>query len=73
MMKTVAKKKSAHLTRDGYAYLTKRTIVTRAKTAGKIAARKAMLTMGFVIAVKNGWLIKKYADGQIEKISKIQD
>jgi hypothetical protein len=71
-MKTLVKKKSAYVTRDGYAYLTKRTIVNKARTAGKIAAQKAMVAMGFVITAKSGWIVKKYADGRIEKISKIQ-
>lgn len=72
-MKSARKKKSAHATRDGYAYLTKRTIVSKAKTAGITAARKAMDTMGFVITTHNGWVVKKNADGQVEKISEIQE
>ena len=72
-MKSAVKKKSAYATKDGFAYLTKRTVVTKAKTAGRVAARKAMVTMGFVITAKSGWIIKKYADGSIEKISKILD
>ena len=70
-MKTAAKKKSANATRDGFAYLTKRTIISKAKIAGRLAARKAMDTMGFVITTQKGWVIKKYADGTIEKISQI--
>jgi hypothetical protein len=72
-MKSAVKKKSAYATKDGFAYLTKRTVITKAKTAGKLAARKAMVMMGFVITAKSGWIIKKYPDGRVEKISKIQD
>ncbi len=72
-MKTATRKKSAHVTRDGYAYLTKRTVVNKAKTAGRQAARKAMATMGFVVTTNRGWIVKKYADGLIERISKIQE
>lgn len=70
-MKTVVKKKSANATRDGFAYLTKRTVVSKAKTAGRRAARKAMVTMGFVVTTQGGWVVKKYTDGLVEKISKI--
>ena len=72
-MKSVTEKKSAQATKYGYAYLTKRIIVRRAKMAGRLAARRAMETMGFVITTRKGWLVKKYADGQIEEISKIPE
>ena len=70
-MNAKVKKKSAHATRDGFAYLTKRTVVSKAQSAGKLAADKAMKTMGFVITSHRGWVVKKYKDGRIEKISQI--
>lgn len=70
-MKTAAKKKSKYNTTDGHAYLTKRTVVAKAKTAGKKASAAAMRTMGFVITVQKGWVVKKHADGRIERISTI--
>lgn len=69
-MKTAAKKKSKYNTTDGHAYLTKRTVVAKAKTAGKKAAA-AMHTMGFVVTIEKGWVIKKYADGRTERINLI--
>jgi hypothetical protein len=72
-MKTVTKKKSAYATRDGFAYLTKRTMVTKAQSAGRIAAQKAMETMGFVVTTSKGWVVKKYADGAIVRIAKIAE
>lgn len=72
-MRTVAKKKSAHATRDGYAYLTKRTVVAKAQTAGKKAAQKAMATMGYVVTTNKGWVVKKYENGSFERISKISE
>jgi len=72
-MKTAIKKKSAYATRDGYAYLTKRKIVNKAKSAGKAAAKKAMDTMGFVVTIHKGWVVKQFADGTIERISKIEE
>ena len=70
-MKTAVKKKSKYNTTDGHAYLTKRTVVTKAKTAGKKASADAMRTMGFVVTVQKGWVVKKFADGHTERISSI--
>lgn len=70
-MKTATKKKSPYLTKDGFAYLTKRTVVTQARVAGRLAASKAMTIMGYVVTTADGWVVKKYADGKIEKLSKI--
>ena len=72
-MKTAIKKKSAHATRDGYAYLTKRKIVTKAKAAGKAAAKNAMDIMGFVVTTHNGWVVKQFPDGKIERFGKIEE
>ena len=72
-MKTTAKKKPKYSTKDGHAYLTKRTVIAKAKTAGKKASVKAMITMGFVVTVHKGWVVKKYADGSIERINSIQN
>ncbi len=70
-MKTAAIKKTASVTQDGFAYLTKRIVVSNAKTLAKMAARKAMATMGFVVMAHKGWIVKKHADGLVEKIIKI--
>ena len=65
------RKSGQHVTSDGYSYLTKRLLLTRAKQAGQQAASQAMTLMGYVITVKDGWLIKEYADGQIEQLQKV--
>jgi len=70
-MKTAVKKKSKYNTKDGLAYLTKRTVVAKAKTAGKKASLAAMQKMGFVVTIQKGWVVKKYADGRIERINAI--
>jgi len=72
-MKTAIIKKSRYTTKDGYAYLTKRKVVTKAKAAGKRAAKKAMDTMGFVVTTHNGWVVKQFPDGAKERISKIAE
>ena len=72
-MAVAVKKKSSHATKDGYTYLTKRIVVRTAKKAGRNAARNAMTTMGFVVTTSRGWVVKKYATGVIERISKIEE
>jgi hypothetical protein len=65
------KRKSAHITRDGYAYITKRFVVRRAQTAGRLAAARAMKTMGYVVTLRGGWVIKEHQDGSIERLVRI--
>lgn len=52
-------------------YLTKRILVTKAKAAGKEAAKNAMSVMGFVVVAQDSLIIKKYRDGRIEIIEAI--
>jgi|EndMetStandDraft_4_1072995.scaffolds.fasta_scaffold02063_3 hypothetical protein len=70
-MKTTLKKESRHTTEDGYAYLTKRTLVAKAKSAGRLAAKNAMEIMGYVVTVKDGWVVEQHEDGHIVKLSEI--
>ena len=58
-------------TSDGFAYLTKRVLVSKAKSAGKVAAKNAMGLMGYVVTVKNGWVVKEYQDRTVEQIEKL--
>jgi hypothetical protein len=73
-MKATAKRStSKNTTRDGYSYLTKRTVVSKAKAAGKLAAKKAMDTMGYVMTVIDGWVVKQYADGEIVRVAPVEN
>ncbi len=70
----MADKKSKHTkytTSDGYAYLTKRTVINTAKAAVKKAAKQAMEIMGYVVVAEGEWIVKKYKDGHTEKITKV--
>lgn len=60
-------------TSDGFAYLTKRIVVSKAKSAGKAAAKNAMELMGYVVTVKGGWVVKEFQDGKFEQIEKLQE
>ncbi|WP_028787327.1 hypothetical protein [Terrimonas ferruginea] len=60
-----------YTTSDGYAYLTKRMVVATAKAAGRRAAKNAMEVMGYVVVSEGGWVVKKFKDGRVEKLSKL--
>jgi hypothetical protein len=62
-----AKKKSAR-----QPYLTKRRLAGAARTGIRKAAAETMHVMGYTVIAENGWVIKKYADGRIEKLSPIE-
>lgn len=53
-------------------YLTKRRLVSAAKSGIRKAAAETMEVMGYVLIAEDGWLVKKYADGRTEKISPIE-
>lgn len=67
-----SQKTSRNTTSDGFAYLTKRLLVSKAKSAGKVAAKNAMELMGYVVTVKDGWVVKEHQDGRVEQIEKLQ-
>jgi hypothetical protein len=71
-MKAKEKKASNQTTNDGYAYLTKRMLLSKARSAGKVAAKTAMEIMGYVVTVKDGWVVKHHEDGHIEKIREVE-
>jgi len=52
-------------------YLTKRLLVSAAKRGIRKAAEETMEVMGYVVIARNGWIVKKYADGRIEQIEPI--
>jgi len=65
--KTVAKKKANART----SYLTKRRLASAARKGIRIAAAKTMQVMGYTVVVYRGWVVKKYADGKIEKMKRL--
>ncbi len=52
-------------------YLTKRRLASAARTGIRKAAADTMEVMGYTVIADNGWVVKKYADGRIEKMSQI--
>ena len=53
-------------------YLTKRILISAARQGFKKAAEEAMELMGYIVIAKDGWVVKKYTDGTIEKIAPIE-
>lgn len=70
-MRVKKQKISRHVTIDGYSYLTKRLLVSKAKRAGLAAANDAMTVMGYIVTVKDGWVVKQYANGNTEQLQEI--
>ena len=52
-------------------YLTKRILKSAAKSGLKKAAKKTMQVMGYAVIAKGDWVVREYADGRVEKVSKI--
>ena len=52
-------------------YITKRIVKRVAKSAFTKAAKESMAIMGYNVIAHEGWIVKKYADGKIEKLNPI--
>ena len=64
-----AKKKSA---KRPPAYLTKRILTSAARAGVRNAAVETMKVMGYIVIAHEGWVVRKYQDGHIEKISPLE-
>jgi hypothetical protein len=64
-------RKHKYTTADGFAYLTKRMLVTKAQSAGKHAASNAMEEMGYVVVVEGTNIVRKYKTGEVELVGQI--
>ena len=52
-------------------YLTKRILISASKQGFKKAAEETMQIMGYNVIAKDGWIVKIFLDGSIEKITQI--
>jgi hypothetical protein len=66
-------KSKAALAREkrGYAYLTTERLISEAQKAGKEAAAKSMEVMGYIMISQDGWVVKQFKDGTIEKVEEL--
>jgi hypothetical protein len=49
-------------------YLTKRRLSSAARAGIRIAAARTMSVMGYNIIAQDGWVVKKYPNGNVSKI-----
>jgi len=54
-------------------YLNKQMLSRSSKAAFKYGAEIALESNGYILIEKDGWLIKEYTDGEIEKVEPIMD
>ncbi len=52
-------------------YISTRLVTRKSKSAFQEGARKAMSTNGYVIIAHQGWVVKKYSNGDIERLEKL--
>lgn len=73
MPKTV-KKKAVKKTgpSKGVAYFSTRSLERAVSKGTKDKAQVARRLVGYTVKEANGWVVKEYADGTIERISKIK-
>ena len=60
---------SSHSKRKSY--LTKRILISAARSGVRDAARNTMAVMGFVVVAEDGWVVRKYPNGDSERIEPI--
>ncbi|MBP5983914.1 MAG: hypothetical protein KA734_09335 [Fluviicola sp.] len=54
-------------------YISTRLVSNKSKSAFQDGAKRAMLANGYVVIASDGWVVKKFADGKIEKIEQLSD
>lgn len=68
-LKTAPKKKVAAKKQTNY--LTKRILTKAARLGFSKAAAETMQRMGYNVVAYRGWVVKKFADGRIEKLERL--
>lgn len=53
-------------------YLTKRILASAARQGIVHAASETMQVIGHNLIVRKGWVVKKYADGRVERLSALK-
>lgn len=57
--------------KDEKEYVSKRLVARGSKRIFKKAASRAMHDNGYVVVAKDGWVVKEFIDGAIERIRRI--
>lgn len=59
------------MSRSNIKYISTKLVSRKSKSAFKQRASRAMSANGYVIIAHEGWLVKKFKGGRIEKIEKL--
>lgn len=54
-------------------YISTRLVTRKSRRAFQEGAKKAMKANGYVIIAHEGWVVKKFEDGRIEKIEELDN
>lgn len=54
-------------------YISTRLVINKSRSAFQEGSKRAMEANGYVIIANEGWLIKKFADGTIEKLEQLDN
>ncbi len=54
-------------------YISTRLVSAKSKSAFQEGAKRAMNTNGFVIVAHEGWVVKKFSNGRIERLGRIDN
>lgn len=60
------------MSKENIKYISTRLVERKSSKAFKEGAKKAMEINGYVVIAQDGWVVKKYENGNIEKIKKIE-
>ena len=64
-------KKVSGINADGKAYLTKRVLQRAIAKGSKGIAAEVMTKRGYILTARDGWLVKVYKDGSVEKLEQL--
>ena len=53
-------------------YISTRLVSRKSRSAFQEGARRAMKTNGYVVIALDGWVVKKYSNGNIERLEELE-
>lgn len=54
-------------------YISTRLVSRKSKSAFQEGSKKAMEVNGYVVIAHDGWVVKKFSDGRIERLEKLDN
>lgn len=53
-------------------YISTRLVSNKSRSAFQEGAKRAMETNGYVVVAQDGWVVKKYSNGNIERLEQFE-